>query len=67
MINDIGKRFQKEMCLVQPLKMTDEKRAELRKRAKEIGVKGIIQNFSDAVLVQKVTEKEAAFVENQNV
>ena len=48
-------------------KMTDEKRAELRKRAKEIGVKGIIQNFSDAVLVQKVTEKEAAFVENQNV
>jgi hypothetical protein len=53
-------------------KLTPEKRAELLKRAEELKtlgfrINGFINNFSDAVLVQKVTEAENKLAAKQNL
>lgn len=48
-------------------KLTDEKREELRARAKELKIQGFVNNFSDSVLVEKVARAEGLLAAKQNL
>ena len=59
---EVGKPF-----LGENGKLTDEKRDELRARAKELKVQGFVNNFSDSVLVEKVARAEGLIAAKQNL
>jgi len=53
-------------------KLTEEKRAELLKRVEELGalgykIQGNVKNFSDSVLIEKVTRAEGLLAQKQNM
>jgi hypothetical protein len=60
--DSVGKPF-----LGEDGKLTDEKREELRARAKELKIQGFVNNFSDSVLIEKVARAEGLIAAKQNM